>query len=69
MQTVNRETWREAVRDNGISKAVLAYVTGKSQRAVRSYLEGRRRPSDEWIAKVADLIETLDGLSEKGEAA
>lgn len=63
MHTVTRGNWRETVRDRHLSAAILARATGKSQRAVRSYLEGQRNPSDEWIANVARLVAAMDSAS------
>lgn len=58
--TLTRETLRDMVRERHLNAAVLARATGKSQRAVRSYLEGTRRPADAWIAKVAAIVAALD---------
>lgn len=58
--TLTRDTFRDAVRERHLNAAALARATGKSQRAVRSYLEGTRRPSDAWIAKVGALVAALD---------
>ena len=49
--TLTRETWQQAVRDSGVRLEVLAIATGKSYSAVYRYMNGSRRPPDEWIAK------------------
>lgn len=61
--TPTRETWREEVRKRGLTLKGLASLTGKSFRTVSAYSEGTRRPSDEWIAKVAEVIAALDGAA------
>jgi transcriptional regulator with XRE-family HTH domain len=61
--TPTRETWREEVRKRGLTLKGLANLTGKSFRSVSAYSEGTRRPSDEWIAKVADVVAALDGVA------
>jgi transcriptional regulator with XRE-family HTH domain len=61
--TPTRETWREEVRRRGLTLKGLAALTGKSFRSVSAYSEGTRRPSDEWIAKVCDVVAALDGVA------
>lgn len=61
--TPTRETWREEVRKRGLTLKGLAGLTGKSFRTVSAYSEGTRRPSDEWIAKVVEVVAALDGVA------
>ena len=61
--TVTRETWREEVRKRGLTLKGVAALTGKSFRSVSAYSEGTRRPSDEWIAKVAAVVTALDEVA------
>ncbi len=58
--TPTRETWREEVRKRGLTLKGLAQATGKSFRAVSAYSEGTRRPSDEWIERVARIVAAFD---------
>ena len=53
---VTRDNWAELVRQAGIRLEVLAVKTGKSYSAVYRYSTGSRRPSDDWIAKVAGVL-------------
>ena len=61
--TPTRETWREEVRARGLTLKGLAKLTGKSFRSVSAYSEGTRRPSDEWIARVGEVIAAMDGVA------
>lgn len=61
--TPTRETWREEVRTRGLTLKGLAKLTGKTFRTVSAYSEGTRRPSDEWIEKVGDVVAALDGAA------
>lgn len=61
--TPTRETWREEVRKRGLTLKGLAQLTGKSFRTVSAYSEATRRPSDEWISKVAAVLAALDGVA------
>lgn len=61
--TLTRENLRDAIRERHLNAAALARLTGKTPRAVRSYLEGTRRPSDEWVAKVREIVAVLDGVA------
>lgn len=63
MHTVTRDNWREVVRSRHLTARVLSSVTGKSERAVRSYLEGQRNPSDAWIDTVGRLIAAMDEVA------
>ena len=53
---VTRDNWAELVRHSGIRLEILAAETGKSYSAVYRYLRGDRRPSDRWIAQVAEIL-------------
>jgi predicted transcriptional regulator len=61
--TPTRETWREEVRKRGLTLKGLSKLTGKSFRSVSAYSEGTRRPSDEWVAKVGEVLAALDGVA------
>lgn len=61
--TPTRETWREEVRRRGLTLKGLASLTGKSFRTVSAYSEGTRRPSDEWIARVGEVVAALDSAA------
>jgi predicted transcriptional regulator len=61
--TLTRDNLRQTVKDRHLNAAALARLTGKSQRAVRSYLEGTRRPSDEWVQKVGQIVAALDEVA------
>jgi transcriptional regulator with XRE-family HTH domain len=61
--TLTRETWREEVRKRGLTLKGVAALTGKTFRTVSAYSEGTRRPSDEWIAKVNEVVAALDGAA------
>jgi predicted transcriptional regulator len=61
--TLTRDNLRQTVKDRHLNAAALALLTGKSQRAVRSYLEGTRRPSDEWVNKVGEIVAALDEVA------
>lgn len=63
MHTVNRDNWRETVRQRHLTAKALALVTGKSLRAVQSYMWGQRKPSDEWIAKVGQVVAAMDEVA------
>lgn len=65
MQQINRETWREAVRLRKLTVATVAIATGRTDRAVRSYYEGTRQPSDEWVVQVARMVECIDRVKEE----
>jgi len=56
---VTRDNWADLVRRSGIRLETLAVRTGKSFSTVYRYSNGSRRPTDEWIAKVAALLEEL----------
>lgn len=53
---ITRENWANVVRQSGIRLEILAAGTGKSYSAVYRYLRGDRRPSDRWIAQVAEIL-------------
>ena len=61
--TPTRETWREEVRKRGLTLKGLAAMTGKSFRTVSAYSEGTRRPSDEWVEKVARIVAAIDEVA------
>lgn len=61
--TPTRDTWRDEVRKRGLTLRGLAQLTGKSFRTVSAYSEGTRRPSDDWIAKVGEVLAALDGVA------
>lgn len=63
---IDRANWREAVRAQGLTLDGLARLTGASVRAVYSYSSGARNPSDEWIERVAAVLEQLRAMAEKG---
>lgn len=60
---VTRDSWREAVRRQGLSLKTLARLTGTSERSIYAYSDGSRRPSDAWIARVADIVLQLEGIA------
>lgn len=54
--TVTRQNFPEVVRASGIRLELLAVATGKSYSAVYRYMNGSRRPSDEWIGQCAAAL-------------
>jgi hypothetical protein len=54
---ITRDNWCEAAAEVGLRLESIAVATGKSFSAVYRYKTGTRRPSDEWVAEVAALIE------------
>ena len=54
--TVTRQNLAETVAASGIRLEVLAVATGKSYSTVYRYMNGSRRPSDEWIGKCAAAL-------------
>lgn len=54
---ITRDNWREAAEEVGLRLESIAVATGKSFSAVYRYKTGTRRPSDEWLAEVAALVE------------
>lgn len=60
--SITRETWRAEVKARHLTVAAVAQATGRSHRAVRSYYEGTRNPSDEWIAQVRVLVGVIDAV-------
>jgi hypothetical protein len=54
---INRDNWCQAAEEVGLRLESIAVATGKSFSAVYRYKTGTRRPSDEWVAEVAALIE------------
>lgn len=55
-ETLDRQTWKTAVKASGIRLEVIAVATGMSYSAVYRYMTGSRTPSDEWIAKVSAFL-------------
>lgn len=56
---VTRENWHLVAEEIGLRLESVAVATGKSYSAVYRYRQGTRRPSDEWVAEVAALIEKM----------
>jgi transcriptional regulator with XRE-family HTH domain len=56
MTSLTRETWRNRVRQSGLTLIELAERTGKSFSAVYAYSSGARRPSDAWVASVEAVL-------------
>ena len=54
---VTRENWADLALQAGVRLETIAVETGKSYSAVYRYKRGDRRPSDEWLAKVAKVLE------------
>ena len=49
-------TWRDATFAQGRTLSWLATKTGKSSRTIYAYSRGVLRPSDDWLATVAALL-------------
>jgi hypothetical protein len=59
--TITRDNWYDEAIAAGLRLEAIAVATGKSYSAVYRYSRGSRRPSDEWVAEVAALIEKERG--------
>jgi len=62
-------TWQARCDRLGIRVAVVAEATGYSERAVRSYREGTRRPSQDFLDRVDVLLTSIERAVEGGTAA
>jgi predicted transcriptional regulator len=49
-------TWRDATREQGRTLRWLARMTGIAQRTVYAYSQGQLVPSDDWLARVGELL-------------
>lgn len=54
---ITRDNWAEAAKEVDLRLESIAAATGKSYSAVYRYQRGDRRPPDEWLREVGELIE------------
>lgn len=70
MQNSTPPTWQARCDRLGIRVPTIATVTGYSQRSVRAYREGTRRPSEDFLARVDELLRSIEAtVAEGGTAA
>ena len=55
-RTLDRTNWREAIDDAGISLASLSRDTSRSFSAIYKYSTGKRRPPEEWLREVEQVL-------------
>lgn len=60
MQMVTRENWRQRAKAASLNLRAIAKATNTTHRSVTAYAQGTRRPSDDWIADVARVIECIE---------
>lgn len=59
MQNTTR-TWQSRSDQLGIRVPTIAKVTGYSVRSVRAYREGTRNPSADFLARVDNLLTSIE---------
>lgn len=67
--TVTRETWREAVREQRLTLPALARLTNTNLRMVRAYAYGGVKAPDAWVADVATVLEVMRAFARNRESA
>lgn len=56
-EALTRDNWFAVAADLGLTLECIACNTGVSYSLVYRYKTGTRRPTDQWLAEVAALIE------------
>lgn len=69
MQNSTPPTWQARCDRLGIRVPTLATVTGYSQRSIRAYREGTRRPSADFLARVDVLLSSIEASASEGGTA
>ena len=49
-------SWREVLKEQGLTMTWLASRSGKSPSTVQAYAYGKLTPPAEWLDKVSDLL-------------
>lgn len=63
-------TWRDETFRQGRTLSWIALTTGKSARTVYAYSRGELVPSEQWLARVADILGCAVGhVTRLGDAA
>jgi transcriptional regulator with XRE-family HTH domain len=60
---VNRENWTQALSGAGLRLEDLAAATGMSYSLIYRLSRGERRPTDDWIGRVARLLADAEWLT------